>query len=137
MPTSRLAPLLATCSLVALTGVVGGCAHSEGGNMQSMDRFTYVSTSYQPKTLVLLDTRDGEEIWSVDVPVGQKLVVQFEEGKAKNATPENPDLMKWELGSADQSRLTLRNAIPVPPASARRIDMTLRDTPEWPADDAD
>ena len=131
MTTRRLA-----LALLALPVAFAGCAHSEGGNMKSDDQFTYVSTSYQPKTLVLLDTRDGEELWSVDVPVGQKLVVQFLKDKARNATPENPDLMKWEVGPASQSRLSLRNAIPVPGADARRLDLSLREVPEWPESDS-
>ena len=131
MPTRRTA----ATAVLALPVLLAGCAHTEGGNMKSDDTFTYVSTSYQPKTLVLLDTRDGEEIWSIDVPVGDKLVVAFYEGKARNAPAENPDLMKWGVGPASDSRVGLRNAIPVPPASARRLDMSFRDTPEWPADE--
>lgn len=117
-----------------------GCSiasHSEGGGQNSTDTFTYVSTAYQPKTITVLDTRDGEELWSVDVPAGEKLVVQFLEGRAKKATPENPDVMKWGIGKATKSRLSLRNSMPVPPASARRIDMSLRATPEWPQANAE
>ena len=126
---------------LALTAAVSltGCSiakHSEGGGQNSDDRFTYVSTSYQPKTITVLDTRDGEELWSVDVPVGKKLVIQFYKNKARNATAENPDLMKWEMGDAKKRKLTLRNAMAVPPTTARRIEMSLRAAPEWPVADA-
>ncbi|MFT5424541.1 MAG: hypothetical protein ACI89L_002336 [Phycisphaerales bacterium] len=125
----KLALALAACLGLA------GCnltSHTEGGGQNSSDTFTYASTTYQPKTVTVIDTRDGEELWSVDVPVGQKLVVQFLEGRAKKSTPENPDVMKWGLGKESQRRLSLRNSMPVPPASARRLDMSLRATPEWP-----
>jgi len=135
---SRRSSMLAL-ALAASLGLAGcnATSHTEGGGQNSDDSFTYVSTTYQPKTVTVIDTRDGEELWSVDVPVGEKLVVQFFEGRAKKATPENPDVMKWGLGKASQSRLGLRNSMPVPPASARRLDMSLRATPEWPQANAE
>jgi hypothetical protein len=83
--------------------------------------------------VTLVDTRTGDEFWSVDVPVGKRLVIQFyeDQGVKGNATP---DLMRWDLmdRTRDSGELTQRQA--VPPAYARRIDTTLRATPELPAE---
>lgn len=117
--------------------VLAGCGYYEGGNMRSMDRHVFVSTSWQPKTVNLVDTRNGETIWSVDVPVGQKLAMEFVDNKnVVDERPANswlPDTMRWGLGSAEHTSLSLSNEMSVPPASVRRIEWTLRPVPESPA----
>ncbi|MFG0306885.1 MAG: hypothetical protein ACF8Q5_11800 [Phycisphaerales bacterium JB040] len=130
----RTAPL-ATAVLAAALGAatLSGCAaHREGGSGFSNDTFTYVSTTYEPKTLTLIDTRDGEPVWAVDVPVGMMLTVQFKQNAAKRSSPETPDVMIWGLGKSSRNSVSLSNRITVPPADARRLDMSLRDAPEWP-----
>ena len=128
---TSLASLALAASLGAAT--LTGCAsHREGGSGFSNDTFTYVSTTYQPKTITLIDSRDGEPVWAVDVPVGMKLTVQFKENGAKRSSPDTPDVMIWGLGNATRNSVSLSNRIPVPPADARRLDMSLRDAPEWP-----
>jgi hypothetical protein len=115
--------------LAALTLVTCGC-HYEGGPLYSADRFTYVSREWQPWTVSLIDTRTGESLWSVDVPVGQKLVVGFRAGSGPNEY--KPDMMDWGLMPEDRTYGERPNQLPVPPAGARRIEPTLRPAPELP-----
>lgn len=122
-------------AVAALSAVLTGC-YSEGGPGVSIDQHTYVSTSWQPKTITLRDSRDGSSLWSHDVPVGKKLVIQFRENSAENGQSfgdAKPDLMLWELMDPDDDFGPLHNQVPVPPKEARRLDMTLRPTPELPA----
>lgn len=133
---ARLAGLLAAASLlpVALSGCAGsGLAyrtyHDEGGTGASEDKFVYVSRPHEPKTITLVDTRTGESLWTMDVPVGRKLVLDFEEGEAPD-TPNRPDLMRWELMQDSDLLGRLTNAMPVPNADSRRLDVTLRTSPE-------
>lgn len=113
-------------------GALGsGCGYKEGGNGYSADSFTYVSRSWQPWTITLRDTRTGQEVWTMDLPVGRKLAMQFyaDEGTKDGFTP---DLMKWATAEENIENFTLTNSIPVPPASVRRLEPTLRPVPELP-----
>lgn len=110
-------------------GMLAGC-HSPGGPGYSADRYTFESHEWQPYTVTLLDTRTGETVWSVDVPVGQQLVLGFRKGTGPNEF--KPDMMEWELMPAGRRFGTRNNQMPVPPAQARRIEPSLRPTPEQP-----
>lgn len=135
-------PRPSTLALRAALAVAGGAAsllagcYTEGGGQMSMDRFTYVSTPSQPKTITLVDTRTFESIWSIDVPVGQQVAVQFikdskgEEGVTPDAY--RPDIMRWSLMKAYNTSGELDNAIAVPPSYCRRLEMKLRPSPEMP-----
>ncbi len=136
MPSPSSLP--AAAGILAAIALAAGCAgpglayrsyHDEGGSGISKDAFVYVSRAHYPKTVTLLDTRTGEAIWTMDVPVGRKLVIDFEVDKAEG-TPDRPDLMRWKLMDDSDLYGSLDNAMPVPVASARRLDMTLRTAPE-------
>lgn len=123
--TRRMAPALALAGMIMLGS---GCV-SEGGRPWSDDTFTYVSTAWFPKTVSLLDTRTGETLWSVDVPVGQQLTASFRKGSGPN--PFKPDMMDWTISEAGRGGSWMRNRIPVPDRHARRLEMTLRPAPEF------
>ncbi len=125
----RLLPALALTALTALAGLPGACGRGEGGPFFSNDKHTYVSTSWRPWTISLIDTRTGEPVWSVDVPVGKQVTVQFREGSGPNQF--KPDMMDWEIREAGR-RGVLRNQIPVPPSHVRRLEPTIRPAPEAP-----
>ena len=103
--------------------------HDEGGSGESDDKFVYVSYPHQPKTVTVVDTRTGDSLWTMDVPVGSKLVINFEPDKSEG-TPDRPDLMRWELMNDTDLTGRLDNAMPVPAPGARRVDVTLRASPE-------
>lgn len=132
MKTSRSAPIV---SLLAGALCLPACSNSsmEGGPLGSYDSFTFASTTWQPKTVTLFDTRTGESLWSVDIPVGKQLRVAFREGAGPNE--QKPDEMVWEIRWEGRIFGARDNKVPVPPSSARRMEMTLRSAPEMPRAD--
>lgn len=118
------------CFLTAVAFSGGGGCAQPGGVMWSIDQFTYESHEWQPWTVSLIDTRTGESLWSVDVPVGQKLTVGFRKGAGPNEF--KPDMMDWGIVPSTRSGTSRPNQLPVPPAQSRRLEPTLRPTPELP-----
>lgn len=124
---------VAVCAALGLAGGLAGCNRFvEGGAGVSYDTHTYVSTSEQPKTVSLIDTRTDEVMWTVEVPVGRKLVVRF----VNNYYPQNrsfPDQMRWDLIDPDAVYGGLANEMPVP--TSRRLQMELRTPGEFAPND--
>jgi hypothetical protein len=115
--TRALAVLAASAS-----ALLGGCiGYYAGGPLSSEDLYTYESTPDYPQTVTLVDHTTGESLWSVDVPIGQQLVVRFLENKNKGDAAR-PDVMQWRLMPMGQHHGTLDNAMPVPPYTHRRLD---------------
>lgn len=131
-PRPRLLRTAAPLALLGTVALLAGC-YAEGGRGASEDLFTYVSHEYQPWTVTLVDTRTRQTIWSIDIPVGQQLVVEFvpDEGTEDGFTP---DKMKWALMKAGSDQGALSNELAVPPKQARRLDPYLRAVPELPPD---
>lgn len=113
-----------------LSALLGACAYRPGGAMVSDDRFTYVSTPYEPKTITLVDTRTSEVLWTMEIPVGERVTVQFYKDKSKGYA-DYPDVMRWEVQKADAWDMVLRSQISVPDRWSRRLDMKLREPPEF------
>ncbi len=133
MSTSRtarfmIAVRLALLSLPVVAGL-GGCS-GEGGAYYSDDSYTFVSRAWEPKTVTLIDTRTGESLWSVDVPVGKELRMGFSKGTGPNEY--KPDEVTWEMRENGRRFGSRDNRMPCPPRDARRVDMTLRPKPEMP-----
>ncbi len=125
-------------SASALGSLMGGC-WTPGGNQMSTDSYTYFSTTYMPQTVTVIDTRTDQPVFSVDIPVGKELVMRFfEDGGTKLASGEAsslyPDSMKWDIWPLGREFGNPTQSLDVPPFHARRVDVTLRDTPETPKD---
>lgn len=118
---------LALAAGMCLIGCTAG--YHPHGQGRSNDTFTYISTSHEPKTITLVDTRTSEKVWTCEIPVGQQLVVRFMDDE--RAESRGWDTMKWRLMPAWTPWGTLDNAMSVPPNTARRVDMTLRKGPEF------
>jgi hypothetical protein len=119
--------IAALAALSAAALATPGCIR-EGGPGWSGAPVAYVSTEHQPKTLTLTDTRTGAELWAVDIPVGKQLVVNFSRGTGPNA--EYPDEIVWSIMEAGRRFGSQDHRLPVPAASSRRLEMTLRPGPE-------
>ncbi len=133
MPAFRSsARSFALAALLGAAALSTGCYY-EGGPLKSADRFTYASTSWQPKTITLVDTRTGEALWSVDVPVGKQLVIDFNAERRADNTEWLPDEALWDIMPNTRRHGALKNKMRVPPSSARRVDVTLRPVPEMPS----
>lgn len=124
MKTRRraLGTVLAPVAMLLLAGCHG---YDGGGPWQSIDQHTYESLPDYPQTVTLIDHTTGETLWSVDVPVGRKLVMRFETGKNK-LDPERPDLLLWDLMEFKVQYEKLDNSMPVPPAWRRKLDVSYR-----------
>lgn len=129
---SRLARPFAAATILASLALSAGCYY-EGGPLRSIDRFTYASTTWSPKTVTLVDTRTGEAMWSVDIPVGRQLVIDFDTSKDADNTQWLPDEARWDLMPDTRRHGQLQNKMKVPPPQARRIDVSLRPVPEMPS----
>lgn len=120
---SRFA-LVAALSLASSAVLLGGCF----GN--SKDRHPYVSRTYSPKTLVLVDTRTGEELWRYELGVGNSMKISFHDGDKDNVVM--PDEMRWEVKSGQTGKIIEQDAMPCPPEGVRRVDWFERPVPEYP-----
>ncbi len=137
MTTRRLATLAAAAVSVGLTATLAGCfagPYRPAGSQYSIDQFTYISYPHSPKTVELVDTRTGEIVWAVDVPVGQQLTFRFYENREKD-NPITPAMMRWDMYEANTRFGRKNNTLLVPPAEARRIEMHVRPGVEYPPDE--
>ncbi len=130
-PNSRIRRSFVAAALgLALAGFAG-CVpgYSPGGSWASRDLYTYESTPDYPQNITVVDWTTNEKLLYVEVPVGQQLVVKFyPDHDTKNTA--RPDLMRWQLMPRNTSFGELTNSMPVPDYNHRRVDVTLRKTPE-------
>lgn len=123
-------------AIVAFAGGVAGCESTNftpRGNGFSNDRFTWESTAWSPKTIELVDTRNEQTLWSIDIPVGQKLTVNFDDRSRPNRDAVYPDRMEWVVQPITRNSWAGKQEMLVPPADARLLEMTLRSSPELPS----
>lgn len=130
---SSLAGLLAARRLLAGAALcaplcLAGC-WTEGGRGYSNDSYTYISRTWEPKTISVIDTRTGQSVWTYEIPVGRQLNIEFFQGGSGDAM--NPDQLKWSDREAGTIFSMLDNTVAVPAADARRVDWKLRPTPEY------
>ena len=118
-------------ALLAAGVALGGCAanFSPRSDGFSNDRFTYESTAMSPKSVALIDVRTEQTIWSVDVPVGQKVTMRFDT-VVEDTNPIYPDSMKWVIQPIKSNSWRGSQEILVPGPEARLIELSLRAVPE-------
>lgn len=130
-----------TCPLalvMLLAAALAGCGSNfiPRGSGYSGDADTYESTPWSPKTVELVDTRIDQVIWSVDIPVGQKLTIAFKGDNSGDRDADMPDVMSWVVQPIRRHSWKGRQKMLVPGPSARLVVMSLRDAPEaGPSDD--
>jgi hypothetical protein len=137
MPHPRLLTASIAAALVCGLSSGLGCGlayrpyYDPGGSGASIDEFTYWSDPHTPQTVELIDLRTGETLFAMDIPPRQQLVMKFVKNHGEE-TAWMPDLLKWELMPRGTKRGQLDNSMPVPPSFSRRLDVSVRDTPEMP-----
>ncbi|MDP7005621.1 MAG: hypothetical protein QF718_05370 [Phycisphaerales bacterium] len=120
-------------SLVTITSMSGCQMYTPGGNPYSNgpnSAATWESTEEVPKKVSLIDTRSGERLFVLEIPVGKKLVIDFVEGSGDNEV-FTPDLMMWEVFQKNISYGPLSNSLTVPNRWSRRIDVEIRPSSEY------
>lgn len=123
-PASRRARVAALGVAALALASMSGCLFF------SNDTYPYVSQTWSPKTVTLVDSRTGQELWRYDLPVDTKMRILFEDGDKKNR--EFPDEMRWEVRSTTGGSFKDQGRVPSPPEGVRRIDWYLRPGPEYP-----
>lgn len=119
--TRTLLPLGAA----ALAMLVVGCHSPSGGAFpRSTGSTTYYSTETMQKTITMVDVRSGDVFFQIDVPPGKQLTLDFQPGKGDDSV-YTPDLMRYQIFDLGSQFGRLRNAMSVPNAASRRIDVSL------------
>ena len=114
-----------------ITLLLGGCFNPRGAFYSHVGQAaTYWSTESRPTTITIMDTSTGEPFFTVEIPVGKQLVLDFKEG-AGDDDVRTPDLMRYEIFEVGTTIGMLRNAITVPGRNSRRIDVSYRTAPEY------
>ncbi len=133
----RTLPVAVILASGLAAGSLSGCYSTKGGLMPSSNStFTYVSETWSPKTVQVVDTRSDEVFFSLTLPVGKQLTFKFLTGGGDDPVV-TPDRMQWEVWDAPHSSGKLSNQLTCPPATARRIQVELRPTPEYPPNPED
>ncbi|MBX3388679.1 MAG: hypothetical protein KF691_04410 [Phycisphaeraceae bacterium] len=116
-------------SLALLT--FSGCnVYRPGGSMRSNDTFTFISNEYYPVTVTIVDVRTNEPIWTADVPVAKQLTLRFHEAQFPD-NPANPDSLQWRFFERPTRAGELNSVMACPDKYSRRMDVTIRKTPEY------
>lgn len=105
-------------ALVAGVAMLSGCSTYN-------ETFKFDSDTMSPKTVSLIDTASGETVWTIDIPVGQKLIIKFDK-RPSVAEEDGFDIMSWTLSKAATDPKGRANTVRVPPPSHRRLDWVLR-----------
>lgn len=139
MRTRNLKAVVAGGFLLGSLAGLSGCSLfpglKPGGSQRSSDEFTYVSTPWEPLTVTLYDRREDMPLWTVDVPVGSKVSIRFYANRETSGAVTRPDIMRWEIFDEDRNRSRLSNAMAVPGAESRLLQVSLRDElPEMPTE---
>ena len=122
---------LTTTSLAAVTLLLAGCYSPSGGIYpRSGGGYTYVSSEMKPVTITVIDTRSEQPFFKLDIPPGKQLTMNFLEGQGDDPV-ERPDRMVYAIWDAGTQTGRLTNQLTCPPTGCRRIDYTIRTSPEW------
>lgn len=125
-----------TLGLVMASAVLAStlsCGYRSGGQGWKGSSETFQSTEFLPATLTLTDTRTGEEVWTQDIPVGYQVVTRFISDGGTDLI-NRPDRLEYQVFERGTQRGRLRSAIAVPPAGARRWELSYREGPEFAED---
>jgi hypothetical protein len=120
----RAAKLAAMTALMA--GGMAGCTHTQGGTMfgSPTSAITYYSTQPRQKTVTVNDTRTEEPFFSMEIPVGKQLTIQFVEDRGDDPV-NTPDMMYYQIWELGTTMGQLRNSMTVPNGASRRIDIKI------------
>lgn len=129
---------LARLALIMTPAALAGGCYSPGGTWMSVDAYCYESHSFQPWTVSVIDTRTRQAVFSIDVPVGQELVMKFSEDDGDTVEPGDkpspiyPDMLRWDLWPIGQRLGEPQRQVVVPARQHRLLDTKLRKIPELP-----
>ena len=122
IPRSLAIHVLAASSALGCL-VLNGCYAPDGAMMNYTGQaMTYESNEWQQKTITLVDVRTETPVFSMTVPPGKWLIIQFD--KDGGHDPHfAPDLMRYDVKPMGSRTGRLSNSMSVPDAGSRRIDV--------------
>ena len=127
--------LLTGAVCITASMCLSGCYTASGGIMpKSGGPQTYVSTATMHKTVRMVDVRNEQEFFVCQIPPGQQLVIQFDEGEGDDPV-FRPDRLRWEVMPNTKSTGKLKNAMSVPDGPSRIIYLDVNQKPEYAPDD--
>ncbi len=122
---------IALAAVVAGGLTLAGCHRPHGAFIPyTGGSYTYFSTETMPKTLRLIDLRSSDVFFEMDIPPGKQLTIDFVDGDGDDPV-QTPDLMRYEIFDLGTETGKLTNAMSVPGASSRMIEVVLRDGVEY------
>ena len=121
-PRSLSLPVLAaSLALGCLT--LSGCYAPDGAMMNYTGQaMTYESNEWQQKTITLVDVRTETPVFSMTVPPGKWLIIQFDKNGGHDPHFA-PDLMRYDVKPMGSRTGRLSSSVSVPDAASRRIDV--------------
>jgi len=84
----------------SLAMVALGFAAVASGCHFSQDQHSFPSTMMEPKTVEIVDVPRDEVIWAMDIPVGQKLIIDLDRGdraEVFRSSDRPAETMFWQL----------------------------------------
>jgi hypothetical protein len=93
-----------TILTLALAFAAGGCTKFPYG--ASFDRHNFVSTPSRPMTIILEDALTREELLRIDVPIGKKVVIDFDHKTDWAAGPSSAmpaEEVRWQVFPPDKT----------------------------------
>ncbi|MHC4909000.1 MAG: hypothetical protein ACYTF9_04690 [Planctomycetota bacterium] len=133
MPRPNRSALVLTLVLVAM---LGGCHHPSGAwYSYTGESQTFFSYETRQTTVKLIDLRNDQVIFEMDVPPGQQLTLDFKPGSGDDPV-YTPDLMRYEVWPLGTRTGKLRNTLTVPAYWARRLDVQYTDEIEFMSTEA-
>jgi hypothetical protein len=124
-------PALGLVAGVTIAVVATGCHRPQGALMSyTGESYTYFSYQTLPKTVRVRDVRTGEIVFAMDIPTGKQLTIQFKPGDGDDSV-HRPDLLLYQVMDMGKTTGKLRNAMSVPGASTRLIEVDVREGVEF------
>jgi hypothetical protein len=130
---------LALTLMSTLFGV--GCTMHDGGYMPSAagtwSPMTFQSTAAVPKTVAIVDTRTGETVFELDIPLGKQLSIEFFKYRtSRNDGPSRkdggpPNYMKYTVHALGRTTGFLDETVDLPAAWNRRLDVFMRSPEDY------
>lgn len=123
----QLPTLAAAC---CLTLAVAGCGSLPDHLFYSGDRHVFYSTVQLPTNVAVVEPYSGDVLWSMEVPVEHKLIVNFErsgELEPVSVSTQPSTAMKWKLFGANAESGTVEL-----PGTAVAMRISYRPRPEYP-----
>ena len=115
------------------TALLTGCHRPHGAVLSyTGGSYTYYSYETLPKSIRIVDQRTNETVFAMDIPVGKQLTIKFQEGEGDDPV-YTPDVMHYEVMDMGTTTGKLRSMMSVPSAASRKIEVDLRQGPEYVA----